>query len=71
MEILALTLGGALLTIILEMIQDRINAAPDRDPKEIVAELLKEVKANTAARGPEEAADIKSVLDILAAQKPE
>jgi len=70
MELLALTLGGALFTIVLEMIQDRLAAEPDRDPKEILAEMSKEAREHTAARGPVMDAALKKITDALAG-KPE
>ena len=70
MEILLISLGGALLSVVLEMVQARMDATPDRDPREVMAEMLAEAKASTAGRGPVVEAAVARVLAALAGQQP-
>ena len=70
MEILLISLGGALLSVVLEMVQARMDATPDRDPREVMAEMVAESKAATAGRGPVVEAALARVLAALAGQQP-
>ena len=71
MEILLKTLGGAMLSVVLEMVQARMDATPDRDPREVMAEMVAEARAATAGRGPVVEAAMSRVLAALAGQQPD